>query len=118
MPMMDMLLAELEVESAATRRLLERVPFDDPEFKPHEKSMTLQRLAGHLAEIPRWAQPILAEDELDFAAGNYEPFNPDQHARAARQTRRGGRRVPQDRRRRSTTHGCRRTGRCATATGC
>ena len=77
MPMMEMMVAELDNDAAATRRLLDRVPFDDPEFKPHEKSMTLQRLAGHVAEIPMWAHQILEEDELDFAAdSDRTPFLP------------------------------------------
>lgn len=76
MPMIDSILAELNHEAANTRRLLERVPEDRLDFRPHEKSMTLQHLAGHLAEIPGWAGPTLGADELDFAAGNYETFLP------------------------------------------
>jgi len=68
MPMIDVFLAELDHEAATTRRLLERVPFDDPAWKPHEKSMTLGRLAGHVAELPRWGQVVLAMDVLDLAS--------------------------------------------------
>ena len=48
-PATQALLAELEAESAATRRLLERVPADRLAWKPHEKSMTLGQLAHHVA---------------------------------------------------------------------
>ena len=45
------LLAELKYESSLTKKMLERVPLDKKEWKPHEKSMTLGRLATHVAEI-------------------------------------------------------------------
>ena len=56
-------------ESAATRRALERVPFDKAEWAPHEKSMTLGRLAGHIAEMQTWGVFILTRDEFDMAPG-------------------------------------------------
>ena len=49
---MNELLQELEHESAATRRVLERVPQDRFDWKPHPKSMTLGQLALHVATIP------------------------------------------------------------------
>ncbi len=45
-------LQELEQEAATTRRVLERVPGDRLGWKPHEKSMTLGRLAMHVATLP------------------------------------------------------------------
>ena len=45
---------EMEEEMAATRAALERVPGDKLSWKPHEKSMSLGRLAGHLAEMPAY----------------------------------------------------------------
>lgn len=68
MPRIDSFLAELEHEAALTRRLLERVPEERLEFKPHERSMTLGRLAGHVAEMPLWGTMTLTTDELDLAA--------------------------------------------------
>ena len=41
------LLPEFDVEIANTRKTLERVPESNPDFRPHPKSMTLARLAGH-----------------------------------------------------------------------
>jgi len=67
------LLAEFDVETANTRRTLERIPVDKLEWKPDPKSMTLGRLAAHVAEMPGWAALTLTTDELDFAAGGYTP---------------------------------------------
>ena len=69
------LAAELKQEAATTRRLLERVPEDKFSWKPHEKSMTLGRLAGHVAELPALLVNALSADEIDFASGDYKPFN-------------------------------------------
>jgi uncharacterized damage-inducible protein DinB len=76
MSLCEPLAAELRQEAATTRRLLERVPEESFGWKPHEKSMALGRLAGHIAELPTLIAPALTQDELDFAAGNYQPFNP------------------------------------------
>jgi uncharacterized damage-inducible protein DinB len=59
------LLAELASESASTRKLLERVPAEHFGWKPHERSMTLQRLATHIAEIPGWTTRAVELDEFD-----------------------------------------------------
>jgi uncharacterized damage-inducible protein DinB len=67
---------ELEREAATARKLLERVPENSFDWKPHEKSMTLGRLAGHVAELPSLIVPAVTQDELDFAAGTYVPFTP------------------------------------------
>lgn|SRR5690606_4677702 len=48
----DLLVAELENEAASTRRVLERVPEDQFSWTPHAKSMTLGKLAQHVASIP------------------------------------------------------------------
>lgn len=75
MGMGEPLAAELKQEAATTRRLLERVPEDKLDWKPHEKSMTLGRLAGHVAELASLLGPVLGADGLDFASGKYQPFN-------------------------------------------
>ncbi|MBK9557989.1 MAG: DinB family protein, partial [Bacteroidetes bacterium] len=69
----QILLAELKQEAASTRKLLEVVPFDKADFKPHEKSMALKRLAVHVAEISGWWKECLIHDELDFAKGDFTP---------------------------------------------
>lgn len=60
-------------ECASTRKLLESVPMDKLSWKPHEKSMTLEQLATHVAEIPGWVPITLEKAELDFAKGDYQP---------------------------------------------
>ena len=67
------LYADLDQELAATRRVLERVPFEHWDWKPHEKSFSLGRLATHLAELPRFAEAMATTEELDMAA---VPFTP------------------------------------------
>jgi uncharacterized damage-inducible protein DinB len=73
MNMIDPVLAELAYEAATTRRLLDRVPEGHLAWKPHEKSMTLGRLATHIAEIPGWVGSIVETDEFDVGAGGYVP---------------------------------------------
>lgn len=70
------IIAEFQHEAATTRKLLERVPQESFTWKPHEKSMTLGRLAGHLAELPSFFGPILNLEEMNFDARNYQPFLP------------------------------------------
>ena len=60
------LLPEFDMETANTRKMLERVPDAAVAFTPHAKSMTLGRLGGHLAEIPVWAQMTLDRDVFDM----------------------------------------------------
>lgn len=68
------ILAELQHESAVTRTVLERVPADKFDFKPHEKSMEFGRLASHIAEMYLWFDSTLNQTELDFAEMDYQPF--------------------------------------------
>jgi uncharacterized damage-inducible protein DinB len=67
------LLPELKYEGLSTRKMLSSIPFDNPNWKPHEKSMTIQRLAGHVAELPGWISMTINTDELDFAKFDYKP---------------------------------------------
>ena len=71
------LLSEFTHEAASTRRMLQVVPEDQLAWRPHEKSMTLARLAGHIAEIPAWAANMVGTDELDLGGGNYQPVLPE-----------------------------------------
>jgi uncharacterized damage-inducible protein DinB len=58
-------LAEMEQEAATTRRLLERVPGDKLDWQPHPKSMTLGRLAQHVATTPQPFAKFMKTDTLD-----------------------------------------------------
>ena len=74
------LLAEFKQEKDLTRKILERVPFDRPQWKPHEKSMTIQRLASHISELPRWMGRTLESDAFDLAATTLERFHAQDNA--------------------------------------
>jgi uncharacterized damage-inducible protein DinB len=74
MQIAEMFKMELQQESGATRKTLERVPDKEwATWKPNEKSMTLQRLATHLAEIPGWIAMVIEKDELTFNTGEFKP---------------------------------------------
>jgi uncharacterized damage-inducible protein DinB len=66
MTISEMLLPEFEQEMANSRRLLECVPEDKFTWKPHEKSMTLGRLASHVAEMPAWCLFTIDRDKLEL----------------------------------------------------
>ena len=66
MSIADIFLREFDDEMETTRRVLERVPSDRLEWSPHPKSMTLKRLAGHVAELATWGVRI---DEPSFEVG-------------------------------------------------
>ncbi|HEY2847435.1 MAG TPA: DinB family protein [Pyrinomonadaceae bacterium] len=64
---------DLENESRSGREMLERIPTEKFDWKPHEKSMTMKRLAGLVADMYGWFQFIVDEPELDFAKGYEQP---------------------------------------------
>jgi len=68
MPIKDALLPEFDHEMGTTRRLLERVPETEFAWKPHEKSMSLGELSGHLATIPGWCSAVLEKTALDLGS--------------------------------------------------
>ncbi len=65
------LLHELRLEAEVTRRFLERVPFDQADFRPHVLSEPLGRLAIHVAEIIAWWRECIVNNSLDFI--DFEP---------------------------------------------
>ena len=69
MSVTDLLLSEFDAEMKTTRTTLERVPFDKQGFKPHTKSMALDKLAPHVAELVGFGATILTTPELDFGTG-------------------------------------------------
>jgi len=66
-------LAELEHEVASTRKLLEVVPLDKSDWKPHVKSMDLGSLTAHTVELFAWIDLIMNTNELDFASSYQNP---------------------------------------------
>jgi uncharacterized damage-inducible protein DinB len=67
MKISEVLLADFDSEVASTRRVLERVPEDKLDFKPHEKSMALKSLAVHVAGLPNFGHVILTTPSMDMA---------------------------------------------------
>ena len=68
MPFSQTLLPEFDQEIKNTRRMLECVPDGKFDYQPHQKSMTLGRLASHVAEMPSWAVYTLNQEVLDVPA--------------------------------------------------
>lgn len=67
MPIVDALLPEFDHEMTTTRKLLERVPEDRFDWKPHAKSFSLGALATHVAALPAWGAEALTRSEFDIA---------------------------------------------------
>lgn len=67
MNLTDSLLAELDQESAGTRKTLERIPEDRLDWRPHERSWTVRELATHVATVPSWMTVTLEQDSFDIA---------------------------------------------------
>ena len=82
MAMKDALLPEFDHEMATTRRLLERVPEAEFAWKPHDKSMALGQLAGHIANLPQWCSATLDSTvfDLDSMPPDRRPQLPESRA--------------------------------------
>ena len=59
-------------EAATTRKMLSRVPDNQYNYKPHERSMVMKSLVSHIADLPGWIHLTLTTNELDFQKA-YEP---------------------------------------------
>ena len=66
MKISDVLLQDFDMEMESTRRLLERIPEDNAEFKPHEKSFAIGKLAMHVATLPTFGKVILTTPAMDM----------------------------------------------------
>ncbi len=73
MTISEILLPEFDQEMANTRKILDCVPDDKFAWKPHAKSMSLDRLASHVAEMPNWGGYIISQDRLDLTP-EMKPF--------------------------------------------
>lgn len=67
MTIAEILLQDYDIEISNTRRTLERVPEDKPDWAPHPKSMKMGRLAIHCANLPLFGYYILDDDGMDMA---------------------------------------------------
>ena len=70
------LINEMKNEIETTRKCLERIPAEKFNYKPHDKSMEMGRLASHVAEMFGWTMSTIQQPELDFAKMDYKPFEP------------------------------------------
>ena len=73
MGLIDPLLMEFDREASTTRKLIERCPDAKLGWQPHAKSMTLGKLAHHLATIPAFVGMSVLTDGLDFATAPPAP---------------------------------------------
>jgi uncharacterized damage-inducible protein DinB len=62
----EIFLPEFDREMVSTRKMLGCVPDEKLAYQPHEKSMTLGRLATHVAELPRWAVRAIATESYEI----------------------------------------------------
>ena len=72
MPFSQTILPEFDQEMKNTRKILECVPDGKLAYQPHPKSMTMARLATHVAELPGWASTTVDVDVLEMQPG-YKP---------------------------------------------
>ncbi|HEY0263284.1 MAG TPA: DinB family protein [Granulicella sp.] len=68
MTIAEILLQDFDFEISNTRRTLERVPENQNDFKCHDKSMPMGKLAMHCATLPLFAYYILEDEGMDMAA--------------------------------------------------
>jgi uncharacterized damage-inducible protein DinB len=68
----EILLQDFDAEMASTRRTLERIPEDNPDYKPHSKSFAMGKLAMHVATLPIFAKYIIEDPGMDMA----QPIHP------------------------------------------
>lgn len=67
MAIADALLPEFDHEMTTTRKVLERVPDDKFDWKPHTKSFSMGQLAQHVATLPIWGAMTLRQSAFDLA---------------------------------------------------
>jgi len=75
-------LGDFDNEMASTRRILERVPDEHFDWKPHPKSKSLGELASHVATIVGLQNIVIREDELDFMRPGARVLPPAAKSRA------------------------------------
>jgi uncharacterized damage-inducible protein DinB len=67
-------LNEFDHEAATTRKLLERLPDGQLDFRPHPKSFTMGALATHIVNMLNWAVVTVKQDSFDYAPEGAEPY--------------------------------------------
>ena len=73
MTISETLLPEFDLEMATTRKVIERVPTEKGEWKPHPKSFSLGHLTQLVAGMPGWITSALTQSYLDL--GKYPGYS-------------------------------------------
>lgn len=71
----EFLIPQLQQEVALTEKFLKRIPEENMDWKPHEKSMTIKQIANHLAEIPAWITGTMEAESLDLKGYNSPDYD-------------------------------------------
>lgn len=71
MSIAETLLIDFDDEMLNTRRTLERIPENDPKWKPADKSMPIGRLALHVATLPDFCTRIITTPELNLSNAKF-----------------------------------------------
>lgn len=74
MELREIFLAQLDREAASSQKAVERVPEGRNDWKPHEKSMELGKLASLSATMPGWVVLMIERDELNLDDPASEKF--------------------------------------------
>ena len=74
MKLIDSLITEFEHEAQTTRKHLERMPDNQMDWRPHQKSFTAGALASHITESVGWTEVIFNQDEFNFDPATYAPY--------------------------------------------
>lgn len=69
MTISETLLPEFDQEMATTRKVLERIPSEKGDWKPHSKSFSLAHLTQLVATMPGWITRIVSGDDIDLSGG-------------------------------------------------
>ncbi|MCI4666593.1 MAG: DinB family protein [Bacteroidia bacterium] len=75
--LVELFAKEVELESKRTAKYLERLPLDKFNWAPHQKSMNLGKLAGHITDIFYLLYTIVEKDAVDFATDKIPFVNPE-----------------------------------------
>ena len=72
MALNEPLLREWDEEMKITRRVIERVPSEKGEWKPHVKSFSMAHLTQLTATMPGWVTRIMKGQDIDL--GHSDPY--------------------------------------------
>lgn len=76
MSLVDALIPEFDHEMTSTRHVLERIPEQRFDWKPHSKSYSLGALATHVATLPTWGVEALNRSDIDIGSNPPNPLVP------------------------------------------